>query len=136
MKYYLDTSIGVDLYENRKGYNQEPLGDFAWKLLSFIKAKEYKIILTDLLIIELESAYSLEQINGLFFPFTNLIEKIIIKKEQRDEAYKIAKKRMLPFGDALHSIIARDNNLILITRDKHFRELKDISLHYKPEDII
>ncbi len=112
----------------------EPLGDFAWKLLTFIKSKEYKIIITDLLIIELESAYSSEQINGLFLLFKNLIEKIIIKKEQRDEAYEIAKKRILPLGDVLHAIIARDNNLVLITRDKHFRELKDA--YYKPEDII
>lgn len=39
-KYYVDTSVWIDLYEDRKGYNKEPLGDFALKLFSYIKAKE------------------------------------------------------------------------------------------------
>ena len=52
------------------------------------------------------------------------------------EAKKIAKERNLPSGDALHSIIARDNDLILVTRDNHFKELTDISKYYKPEEII
>ena len=26
-KYYLDTSIWIDVYEDRKGYNNEPLGE-------------------------------------------------------------------------------------------------------------
>ncbi|MBI2672182.1 hypothetical protein HYX16_04575 [Candidatus Woesearchaeota archaeon] len=49
-KYYLDTSIWMDIYEDRKGFDNEPLGDFAWRLLAFIKAKKYKIIITDLVI--------------------------------------------------------------------------------------
>lgn len=126
----------MDLYEGRKGYNNEPLGDFALKLFSLIKAKNNKLIITDLLIKELEMNYSLAEINGMIRPFEKIIEKIITNKKQREEAKKIAQERKIPPGDVLHAVIARDNNLILITRDKHFRQLKDISLHHKPEDLI
>ena len=42
----------------------------------------------------------------------------------------------MPLGDVLHSLLARDNGLILVTRDNHFKELKDISKFYKPEELI
>ena len=135
-KYYVDTSIWMDLLEDRKGFNGEPLGDYALKLFAMIKAKSHKLVLSDLLIRELESNYSTEEINGMILPFKKIIEKIFVTKEQRDEAKKIAGERNLPPGDALHAIIARDNNFIMITRDKHFRELGDITKHYKPEEII
>ena len=85
---------------------------------------------------ELEMNYSLEEINGMVKPFENVIEKIIATQEQRDEAKKLADERNIPPGDVLHAVIARDNNLIFITRDKHFKQLADICKHYKPEDII
>lgn len=136
LKFYLDTSIWVDLYENRKGYNNEPLGNFAFKLFVLIKARQHKLIITDHLIRELEVNYSTEEINGMVKPFEGIIEKIIVTKEQHKEAKKFAEEKNLPKGDVLHAIIARDYNLILITRDKHFKNLGNISKHYKPEDII
>jgi len=135
-KYLIDTSIWIDLYEDRKGFNGEPLGDYALKLLSIIKSEEQIVVLTDLLLRELEMNYSLAEIKGMFKPFENITEKIIATKEEREEAKKVGTKRNLPPGDALHAIIARDNKLLLITRDKHFKQLEDVSKHYKPEDII
>jgi predicted nucleic acid-binding protein len=135
-KYYLDTSIWMDLYEDRKGYNQEPLGDFAWKLLGLIKAKKEKLVISDLLIIELGMNYSMEKISGMVKLFEDMIEKIITTAKQRDEAKIIAKERNIPAGDVLHAILARDNKLILVTRDNHFRKLDNISKFYKPENLI
>ncbi len=135
-KFYVDTSIWMDLLEDRKGYNNEPLGEYALKLFSLIKAKKNTLIITDLLIRELESNYSMEEINGMVLPFQKIIEKIFVTKEQRDEAKRIGQERNLPPGDALHAIIARDHKLIMITRDKHFRQLEDIAKHYKPEELI
>jgi len=134
-KYYIDTSIWMDLLEDRKGYNNEPLGDYALKLFSLIKAKKSTLIISDILIRELEGYYSLEEINGMMLPFQKIIEKIIATKEQRVEARKIAEERNLPPGDCLHAILARDNDFILITRDKDFKLLEDITSHYKPEEI-
>jgi predicted nucleic acid-binding protein len=135
-KYLIDTSIWVDLYEDRKGFNKEPLGDYALKLFSTIQATSSTIVITDLLMIELESNYSLSEIKGMFKPFEKIMEKKILTKEQREEAKRLGIERNIPPGDALHAIIARDENLILITRDKHFKKLIDISQHHKPEDII
>ena len=135
-EYIIDTSILVDLYEDRKDYNNEPLGNYAFKLLVKIKAKESAIVLTDFLIRELETIYSVAEINGMFKPFEKIIKKIIATEKQWEEAKKIAKERDVPAGDALHAIIARDNDLILVTRDRHFRKMEDISKHYKPEELI
>ena len=135
-KYYLDTSIWMDLYENRKGYSNEPLGEYALKLISLIKMKKATLIITDILIRELEMNYSVEEINGMMKPFENNTEKIITTKEQRDDAEKIAKERKIPRGDVLHAVLTRDYHLILVTRDKHFRVLEDICEHHKPEDFI
>jgi len=135
-KYYVDTSIWIDLVEDRKGYNDEPLGTYALKLFAMIKAKKHKMVVSDLLVRELESKYSMEEINGMMLPFQKIMEKVFVTREQRDEAKKIAEERNLPPGDVLHAIVARNNNYIMITRDKHFRELEDITKHSKPEEII
>ncbi len=135
-EYIIDTSIWVDLYEDRKGYNNEPLGDFAFKLLVKIKSKESAIVLTDFLIKELETIYSVAEINGMFKPFDNILKKAVATEKQREEAKNIAKERDVPAGDALHAIVARDNNFILVTRDGHFRKLEDVSKHHKPEELI
>lgn len=135
-RYLIDTSIWVDMYDDRKGFNNEPLGDYALNFLIKIKAKGSRIILTDSVMRELEVNYSIEKINGMFKLFEKQIEVIIATKEQREEAKRIASERDIPPGDVLHAIIARDNNLVLITRDRHFRKIEDISLHYKPEELI
>ena len=135
-KFYLDTAIWIDFYEDRKGYYNEPIGLFAFQLLALIKSKNHKIAISDLSLRELETKYSREQVVGIIRPFENIIEKVTVSKEEKEEAKKIAKERNLPRGDVLHAIIARDNDLILITRDNHFRKICDISKHYKPEEII
>jgi len=89
-----------------------------------------------MLIKELETFYSLEQINGLIKPFEKNLIKVNISKQQMQEAKDIAKKRNLPKGDALHAIIARDSEAILVSRDKHFQKLKDFCIVVKPEEII
>ena len=135
-KYYIDTSIWMDLYEDRKGFSGEPLCDYALKLFMLIKAKKLTLVISDLLIKELEMNYSIAEINGMMKPLESLTEKIFVMTKQRDEAKKIALERNLPLGDVLHAILARDHNLILVTRDNHFRQLKDISDYHKPEELI
>jgi len=135
-KYYIDTSIWMDYYEDRKGYNNAPLGEYALKLFTLIKAKNKVLVITDLLVRELEMNYSMAEIRGMMKPFETLIEKTVATKEQREEAGKIAKERNVPPGDVLHAIIARDGRLILITRDNDFKKLADISKHHKPEELI
>lgn len=135
LKYYLDTSIWMDYYEEREDPSKN-IGYIAFKLLSFLLASKSKILVSNFLLRELETAYSIDIIRGIFFPFQNLVIKVEISESQREEAKRIAGERSLPKGDAIHAILARDNNAILVSRDKHFQLLKDICEVAKPEEII
>ena len=42
----------------------------------------------------------------------------------------------IPFADALHAILARDNSAILVTRDKHLIEMQEIVIIRAPEDLL
>ncbi len=135
-KYYVDTCIWIDLYEDRKGYNGELLGKFAAKFLFSLLKKQQVLIISKLLIKELKKYYAEEQIEGMFRPFTRIIEKMFITKQQADEAKQIAEERKIPAGDALHAILARDYALILVTRDNDFKKMEDIAKYHKPEELI
>jgi predicted nucleic acid-binding protein len=135
-RYYTDTSIWIDLYEDRKGFNNEKLGDHALDLFYFIIDKNHKLIISDILIEELGRYYSVAEINGMMKIYESLIEKVSVSEKQHKEADKIVKEKKLPLGDVLHALLARDHKLILVTRDKHFKELKYISKQYKPEELI
>lgn len=132
----IDTSIWVDLIENRTGFNDEPLGEYAQKLFYMILVNQQKIFVSDILQTELRLKYSIPEINSMINPFGKNVRYFSTSKEQHEEAKRIALERNVPPGDALHAIIARDNNLVLISRDRHFLKLDDIAQHYKPEDII
>ncbi len=136
-KYYLDSSIWRDYYEDRSD-KFRPLGEWALKLINnIIKNKDY-ILYSDFIIEELEIKYSKEEIKNIFDIINkrSLLLKVEISKYQIKEAAILCKKRKVAFGDALHSILARDNNAIMVTRDNHFLELLDIVEIKKPEDLI
>lgn len=70
----------------------------------------------------------------------NKLASIIIYTEATDKeigkSKDLSQKRNIPKGDALHALIARDNNAILITFDNHFKKLGDIIKFYTPKDFI
>ena len=134
-KYYIDTSIWRDYYENRKD-KFRPLGEWALRLFQFIIENKYDILYSELIIEELSNEYSVEKINKIFEIVRDLLLKIKISDFQAKEAGKLCKEYKIPFGDALHAVLARDNNAILVTRDKHFLELLDIVDVRKPEELI
>jgi predicted nucleic acid-binding protein len=133
--YYIDTAIWIDYYEERKD-NVKDIGEIAFQLLSLILASKSKVVVSSFVLKELENRYSLDEIRGIMFPFQHLIEKADISKKQFEEAKLISAQRNVPKGDALHAILARDYNAVLVSRDKHFLLLKDICTYAKPEDII
>ena len=132
-KYLIDTSIWVDLYEDRKGLQGEPHGEHAFHLLTRILTLKHTVVVTDFLIRELETRYSLPEINGMFawFPVT----PIASTQEQLDAAELVSAQRNLPRGDCLYAVIARDHKLILVTRDRHFLQLWDFARAFRPEEI-
>ena len=131
--FYLDTSIWLDFYEKR-GKN----GELALKLILKIINQNLKVAYSDLHIKEFKNlGYSQNEINSILsIVKPNNIKHVHIDKGQLEEARKLARQRNVPNKDALHAILARDNNLQLISRDKHFEKLKDITRFKLPEDFI
>ena len=136
MKYYVDTSIWRDYYEDRKD-NLKPLGEFAFEFFRKVKINNDKILYSDLVIEELNKAYNNDEIKQIFniIQEDNLLEKVEISKIQVKEALELKRRLQIPFGDALHAILAKDNDAILITRDEHFQKLDFVNVK-KPEDLI
>ena len=132
-RFYFDTSIWLDIYEKRD-YN----GEVALKLIKKIIEEDSKILYSDIHVIELKNlGYSFNDINKIFkIAKPNNILRVHIYEEQKEEAKRISLTRNVPKRDALHSILARDNEAQLITRDNHFQKIVDITKPQKPEEII
>ena len=111
-----------------------------WALAFFNNSLENGdfILYSEFVLLELGIKYDSEEIEKILEIVNrrNLLVKVEITGQQRKEAAILCKKRKVAFGDALHIILARDNNAIIITRDKHFLELEDISEIRKPENLI
>lgn len=134
-KYYLDTSIWRDYCENRSD-KFRPLGDWALRLLNQIDSEGDKIIVSEIIIIELEKRFKKEEINNIFEPFKKAFIYVNISEKQRKEMRLLNNILKIGKGDILHAILARDNEAIMVTRDKHFDRLSFIVEPFKPEDLI
>ena len=134
-KYYIDTAIWRDLHENRKDKSKN-LGELAFESLKKIRANKEKIIYSDFVVEELSHAYDKQTINELFKGVSEVLEKVEVNDGQLKEAADLSKELKIPFGDAIHSLLARDTNAIMVTRDRHFRKLKDKITIKKPEELI
>ncbi len=135
MLFYLDTCIWVDHFEarNETGF---PKGDWARKLLRKIVQDNDGIILSDHTIKELvDVGYSRYEISTYLKPFREIIIRIYATTRQRRRAQDLAAKRNVPFGDALHALIARDTKAILVTLDNDFNSLLDIISPKSPRNV-
>ncbi len=136
-KFYLDTSIWRDYYEDRKD-GMRPLGLFAFQFLKQCMEKGVEILVSDAVVLELELRLPKERVNEIFSSFSSIVKKVNSSDKQVSEARKEWQKRNkeLPFKDVLHAIITRDNNAVLVARDNHFFDyLTSIVEVQKPEDI-
>lgn len=135
-KYYLDTSIWLDFFEDRDEPNL-PKGRWAHELLKKITNSDAKAVYSDHNIFELGLAgYSSFEIDDMFKPIKPILLFVESTQKQIGKARDLALKRNIPKGDALHALIARDNKAILVTLDKHFREVLDIIKPKRPQDLI
>ena len=127
-RFYLDTAIWLDLFENRDEPNL-PKGKWSSELISKIVKNDDIIIYSDNNIFELivvgYSQYELEKMFKSLRPILLFVEST---EKQIGLAKDLSFKRNVPKRDALHALIARDNKAILVTFDKHFQMLLDITI--------
>src|SRR3989344_2372062 len=125
-KFYLDTAIWRDYFEDRKD-GIRPLGEFAFQFLKNCEKKGCKVLYSELVVYELKRDYSDEKIKMVFSSFQNLLVKVNISHEQHLEAKELTKqKKDSHQSDILHAVLARDNKAVLVARDVHFECLRDL----------
>ena len=135
-KYYLDTSIWLDFFEDRDEPNI-PKGRWARELIKKIAKENDKILFSDNNLLELINVGYLEfEIKELLKSLESVMIFIESTEKELGKAKDLAKKKNIPKRDALHALIARDNNAILVTLDNHFKELNDITKSRGPQEFI
>lgn len=137
-KYWLDTCIWRDFYENRFSRSGNPLGKYATNAFMKIIRKGNKILFSESLIRELCRDYDKddikEMLNLLFI--SNILVKVEITKEEYLEAKRLSDERKLPFVDCLNAVQARNHSAIIVSQDEHLtKNLSDITKVTKPQDI-
>jgi predicted nucleic acid-binding protein len=118
MRYYIDTCVWIDFIEGRTNTD------------IFIECilEDHMPILSYPLQKELGKYLHAEQLTMIFALLSSkgLIELVGVFEHDKKEASLLSAQRNIPFADALHAILTRNNNALLITRDKHFLKLRDI----------
>ena len=135
MLFYIDTCIWIDYLEDRKD-KFRPLGDWAHELLQEIVSSKSNICFSEMIEEELLNRYTPEQITRAIEPFKSIIKYVKISRNNILEARAISEKFCIHTSDAIHIAIAKENDAIMITRDKHFDNARTIVEVVKPEDII
>ena len=135
-KYYFDTSIWLDLFENRDEPGL-PKSRFVKELVNKILKMDGRILYSDVVMTEMsEISYPYNEIKQKFATLIKILVYVESTKTQFGKAKDISSKRKVPKRDALHALLARDNGAVMVTRDKHFNELRDITIPKKPEECL
>lgn len=132
-RYYLNNSVLLDYYEKRGSR-----GVMAKKFLTKAIKENALIGYSDLTLIELRNVgYGKFEISNILKTAkAKKTRRLHISRGQLEEATRVAKQRGVPRKDVLHAILCRDNEFQLISNDRHFELLKDITECKRPENFI
>ncbi|MFH0714540.1 MAG: PIN domain-containing protein [Candidatus Diapherotrites archaeon] len=134
-KFYVDTSVWRDYFEDRSD-GLRPLGEFAFRFLKWCQSQHCAILVSDAVELELRIFASGEKVRLIFQEFEESIVHVVATTAEVEEARTFWEKnrKRFPLADILHSIVARDNDAVLVSRDNHFKEI-EIVQSFKPEEI-
>ena len=126
---YVDTNVFLDYFSKRKDKFRD-LGLMAYEFFRLMIEEENKIIISDLLLKELEFRAREEEIASIFSWIGNNIIRVKTTKEDKVLAEKTSKKFRLPYSDCLHSVLAKKLNAdYVVTRNvKDFPDLVKVIL--------
>ena len=134
MRYYFDTSIWLDLFEERDEPGN-PKSKVAQELLNKCIREDILVLYSDNTLIEL-SRLGYSNTLELFGPFNRILLFVESTQNHINRSNEIARIRNLPRRDVLHALLARGHEAILVSRDKHFGLLRDIVKKKSPEELI
>ncbi len=133
MNVLVDTNIYIDFLGKRRYWRA------AQRFFNDTVSCKHKIFIIDKIIRELERN---EIVNEFYETIEfelnkkNKLEFISFSRKDVEEAFKLSRLKNIPFVDTLIAIVAKNNNLIVVTRDKHFfLDLAEIISVYKPEEL-
>lgn len=117
-----------------------PLGEFAFQFVKRAVSCEFTFVICDLILNEVASHLKTDKERVLALIFSELTKKQKLQIiDYSDElvlaAKKLARERALPLNDCIFALIAKEEGLIVVSRDKHFEQLSDIVFCFKPEDL-
>lgn len=135
---YLDTNIYIDYFENRSD-RLRPLGEFAFNLIKKALNCEYKIIVSSLVMDELDFKGFENKITDLMNSL-RIMKKLIYIQETLEEiriSQKIQNQRRTPLNDTRHAVLANKYKAnYFVTRNiKDFLELQDLIFLKFPENL-
>ncbi len=134
-RYYFDTSIWLDLFENRDEPNR-PKGKQIRDLVKKIIQENDIILFSDQNFVELNDlGYPVWEIKNRLGELEMMILFIEATKKETSKARDLSKKRGVPRGDAVHALLARRYNAIFIALDRDFQQLLDIVSPWRPQDL-
>ena len=135
---YIDTNVYIDYFLNRTD-KLRPLGDFAFNLIKKIVIEEYKLIISDLVILELEHNGFEKQVKILLEKLkeNNNLTFVTSIEEDNVKTNKIVKERKTSFNDTKHAIISnRAKADYFVTRNiRDFENLNDLVNPVYPESL-
>ncbi len=137
-KYWFDTCIWRDFYEDRFSKVGNPLGKYATNAFMKVMKNNDKILFSESLVKELKRDYGEKDINDMLnvLFLSGILVSVQITKEEYLEATSLSQKRKLPFVDCLNAVQARNNKAIVVSQDPHLtKDLIDIVKVIKPQDI-
>ena len=131
-KVLADSNIFLDYYLDRKDHLL-PLGEFAFQFVKKAVECKYLVLLCDLIMEELETAMRLkqEQIKELVLSELREKQKILFIEHDLElalNAKRIATERNLPVNDCMFALMAKTNNAIVVSRDRHFEKENSLML--------
>jgi len=132
----LDTSIWLDLFENRNEPHL-PKGEWALRLVTKCVENGDTIMYSDMVVRELEDmGYPLAELRTLLEAWKPILMFVESSYHLVRRAKDLSAKRDVPLLDALHALLAREHHAFLVSLDHHFRKLEDITHAKSPKDLI
>ncbi|MBW2990092.1 type II toxin-antitoxin system VapC family toxin [Candidatus Woesearchaeota archaeon] len=137
-KIYIDSNIYIDYFDGRSN-GLRPLGEFAFSVLRKTFECEFVIIISGLVLDELDYNTYKEKGRELMKDLKEKNKVIEIKQGKEDIklARNISKQRKTSYNDTLHAVIAKRLKAeYLVTRNiKHFSKLIDLVDVCYPESL-